>query len=160
MCIRDSTNATVCHLCERPLTDDDKVRNHCHLTGKFLGAAHNSCNLSYKMPRHIPVFFHNLRGYDCHHLMQGLGKYKDRHVSCIATSSERYVSFSLGPLRFVDSFQFLNRSLDTLVTNLSTSGSQFPLLREEMLRRGFDEQTNLLVRKGVYPCLLYTSRCV
>ena len=61
------------------------------------------------------------------------------------------MSFSLGPLRFVDSFQFLNRSLDTLVTNLSASGSQFPLLREEMLRRGFDEQTNLLVRKGVYP---------
>ena len=37
------------------------------------------------------------------------------------------------------------------VSSLSTSGSQFPLLREEMLRRGFDEQTNLLVRKEVYP---------
>ena len=46
------TNATVCHLCERSLTDDDKVRNHCHLTGKFsCNSAHNSCNLSYKMPR-------------------------------------------------------------------------------------------------------------
>lgn len=71
-------NATVCHLCKRPLTDvSDEVRNHCHRTGKFLGAAHNPCNFNFKMPHYIPVCFHNLRGYDCHHLVQVAGKYDD-----------------------------------------------------------------------------------
>lgn len=139
-------SASVCHLCELPLSEDDKVKNHCHLTGKFLGAAHNVCNLNYKMPQHIPVFFHNLRGYDCHHLIHGLGKYNDRDLSCIATTSERYVSFSLGSLRFVDSFQFLNRSLDTLVNNLFKSQSHFPVLSQH-----FHEHIDLLIRKGIYP---------
>lgn len=93
-------NAVVCHLCEKPLTDEDKVQNHCHMTGRFLGAAHNGCNLNFKTALHVPVFFHNLRGYDAHHLIQGLGKYDD--LTCIATTSERFVSVSLGNLRFVD----------------------------------------------------------
>ena len=140
-------NASVCHLCEKPLTDvGDKVRNHCHRTGKFLGAAHNACNLNFKMPHHIPVFFHNLRGYDCHHLVQGLGKYDDTNLTCIATTSERYVSVTLDDLRFVDSLQFLNMSLDKLVDNLFKSGSDFPVLRQR-----FVEHVELLVRKGVYP---------
>ena len=109
-------NALVCHLCEEPLNEIDKVRNHCHLTGRYLGAAHNICNLNFKTPRHIPVFFHNLRGYDAHHLVQGLGKYDD--LACIATTSERFVSVSLGRLRFVDTLQFLNTSLDLSIIHI------------------------------------------
>jgi len=45
---------------------EDKVRDHCHLTGKFRGAAHNECNLQYRVPRFIPVFFHNVSRYDAH----------------------------------------------------------------------------------------------
>ena len=141
------TNANVCHLCDHELTADDKVRIHCHLTGRFLGAAHNVCNLNFKMPEHIPVFFHNLRGYDCHHLIHGLAKYGiTKDLKCIATTSERYVSVILDRLRFVDSLQFLNSSLETLVDNVVKSGSVLSVLEQ-----CFDKHLDLLVRKGVYP---------
>ena len=100
--------------------------------------------LNCKKARHLPVFFHNLRGYDCHHLKQGLGKYDG--LSCIATTSERYVSVTLGNIRFLDSYQFLNMSLAKLVNNLTASGHKFPILKQ-----CFNEHIDLLVRKGVYP---------
>ena len=56
-------NSTLCHICNEEL-GNDKVRNHCHLTGKFRGAAHEVCNLKYKVPKFFPVVFHNLSGYD------------------------------------------------------------------------------------------------
>ena len=54
---------TVCHICES-LLNDDKVRDHCHLTGRYRGAAHSKCNLKYRLPKFYPVIFHNLSGYD------------------------------------------------------------------------------------------------
>ena len=133
---RSFSNSLVCHLCEKPLADGDKVRNHCHLTRRFLG-----CNRNFKTPKHIPVFFHNLRGYDAHHLIQGLGEYDK--LSCIATTSERFVSVSLSKLRFVDTLQFLNASLETLGENLRASGADFVLTKQ-----CFDEHVELLLRKG------------
>ena len=62
---REFQEATVCYICERPL-NDDKVRDHCHLTGRYRGAAHNKCNLAYKPPKFYPVIFHNLARYDSH----------------------------------------------------------------------------------------------
>ena len=68
----------------------DRVRDHCHLTGHFRGAAHNECNLKYKFKKDtknnsffIPVIFHNLRGYDSHLIMSAIGKYKKRKLNCI-----------------------------------------------------------------------------
>ena len=57
--------AETCHICKKELLDD-KVRDHCHFTGKYRGAAHNRCNLQCKKPRVLPVVFHNLQGYDAH----------------------------------------------------------------------------------------------
>ena len=54
-----------------------KVLDHCHITGKFRGPAHNSCNLKLRINPNtitITVVFHNLRGYDCHWLMQSISK--------------------------------------------------------------------------------------
>ena len=47
-----------------------KVRDHCHYTGKFRGAAHNICNLRYKIPKEIPVVFHNGSTYDYHFIIK------------------------------------------------------------------------------------------
>ena len=60
--------ATHCHICGEEIDKDKdkKVRDHCHLTGKFRGAAHNKCNLKFKVPKFYPVIFHNLSGYDSH----------------------------------------------------------------------------------------------
>jgi hypothetical protein len=68
--------ATVCHICEQEL-GDDRVRDHCHLSGKFRGAAHESCNLNYKIPKFFPVVFHNLSGYDSHLFIKKLVWWKD-----------------------------------------------------------------------------------
>ena len=69
--------ATQCHICMKPFDDPEnnrKVRDHCHYTGLYRGAAHNNCNLNYKIPNHIPIVFHNLSGYDAHLFIRELGK--------------------------------------------------------------------------------------
>lgn len=68
--------------------------------GKFRGAAQNACNLSYQLRERIPVFFHNLKGYDTHHIMSAIGKEKRKKI--IPQNHENYISFSLGKLVFVN----------------------------------------------------------
>ena len=140
----------VCHICEDLIKDpEQKVRDHCHLTGKYRGPAHSRCNLNYRLPKFIPVLFHNLEGYDSHLLMQELGKYKDKRVTCIPKNMEKYISFSLGPLRFLDSLNFMNESLARLVNNLAANGDE----HFHQIKRHFPnpEERALMLRKGVYP---------
>ena len=54
-----------CYICgDKYKPCDVKVRDHCHITGKYRGSAHQKCNINYKLTEKIPVIFHNLRGYD------------------------------------------------------------------------------------------------
>ena len=72
-----------CHICGEKYTDKDvRVRDHCHITGKFRGSAHQECNLKLRIPENIkiPVIFHNLRGYDSHFLMQEIGAIVKKHT--------------------------------------------------------------------------------
>ena len=63
-------NQKVCHICKKQFsTDVKKIRDHCHFTGKYRGAAHDICNLNYKAPNEIPVIFHNGSTYDCHFII-------------------------------------------------------------------------------------------
>ena len=143
----DFRNATVCHICGFEL-GDDRVRDHCHLTGKFRGAAHNECNLNYSFTGRIPVILHNLRGYDSHLIMQGIGKLKERKINCIPNNAEKYISFSIDNLDFIDSLQFMTASLEKLVSNLSKTGPEsFSILRKHI----DSDKVSLLLRKGVYP---------
>lgn len=146
-----------CHICGKPIENvEEKVRDHCHLTGVYRGPAHNNCNLQFKWQTTrdgrshqfvIPVIFHNLRGYDGHLLMSAFGKFKERKLRCIPNNRERYLSVSSDSLRFIDSFQFMSSSLDRLVSNLSDEGiHKFNYLRSE-----FKENASLLCRKGVFP---------
>ena len=96
--------ATECHICGDELCEDH-VRDHCHVTGKFLGAAHESCNVNYQIPKFFPVIFHNLSGYDSHLFIKKLkAKCEDsgEKISCIAKNEENYITFSKKVL--VDSF--------------------------------------------------------
>ena len=68
---------TNCYVCDKPI-DNPKVRDHCHITGKFRGPAHNSCNINYKVPKFIPIIFHNLEGYDSHLFIKQLEKVKEK----------------------------------------------------------------------------------
>ena len=65
--------------------DVDRFRDHCHLTDKFRGAAHNACNLNLQFPGRIPVILHILGGYDSHLIMQGAGKLKNKTIIAFQT---------------------------------------------------------------------------
>ena len=58
-------SSNMCWICEK-LIEDEKVRDHCHVTGKFRGAAHWSCNINLQLTKKVSVIFHNFRGYDSH----------------------------------------------------------------------------------------------
>ena len=74
-------NSTLCHICNEEL-DKDRVRDHCHLSGKFRGAAHEVCNLKYKVPKFFAAVFHNLSGYDSHLFIKTLEN-SEGDISCI-----------------------------------------------------------------------------
>jgi len=144
---RSFHTATYCHICDEEL-GTDRVRDHCHLTGKYTGAAHSGCNLNYKFTKRIPVVFHNLKNYEAHLLIKAMGMIKDKAISCIPTNDEKYISFSIGDLIFIDSLQFLNASLEKLVSNLAKEG----VGKFKVLNRYIDEEkVPLLLRKGIYP---------
>ena len=72
--------------------DEEKVRYHCHVNGKFRGAAHGSCNINFKLTKEVPVIFHNLRGYNSHLIFNELDKF-DIKVSVIPNGLEKYMAF-------------------------------------------------------------------
>ena len=81
-----------CWICKE-LLNDDKVRDHCHYTGRYRGPAHNKCNLKYRKPKFIPVVFHNLSGYDSHLFIKNLGATSEK-IDCIPNNEEKYISFT------------------------------------------------------------------
>ena len=152
--------ANICHICNCELKKD-KVRDHCHFTGQYRGAAHNKCNLMCKKPKVLPVIFHNLQGYDAHLFIKQLARLEGK-LDCIPSTEEKYISFSktikVGEykdcsgssfdvnfeIRFLDSFKFLQTSLANLVSNLSPDDFH-------NTKQVFKKNTELLTRKGVYP---------
>ncbi|CAH3182390.1 unnamed protein product, partial [Porites lobata] len=153
--------AEFCHICNKELLED-KVRDHCHFTGQYRGAAHNSCNLNCRKPLVLPVIFHNLQGYDAHLFIKQLASLPG-DLNCIPSTEEKYISFSKKikvdeyrskktgqmmslyfEIRFIDSFKFLQTSLANLVSNLQPDD-----FRDT--KREFKKNVDLLTRKGVYP---------
>ena len=159
----DFQKATKCHICDEPYKDKDiRVRDHCHITSKFRGSAHQDCNLKLQIKPEtikIPAIFHNLRGYDSHFIMQEIGKIAKEHtytnkkgekvemnINCIPNNMEKYMAFMLGNhLVFLDSFQFMSSSLDNLIKNLPDEA--FKYTKQEFKK----EQLNLMKQKGIYP---------
>ena len=152
-----------CHICGEKYTDKDvHIRDHCHITGKFRGSAHQECNLKLRIkPENlkIPVIFHNLRGYDSHFIIQQIGEIANKHgctnkkgekqdlnVNAIPNNMEKYMAFIFGNhLTFIDSFQFMSSSLDKLVSNLPKDD----LIYTSKAFKG--KRLDLMSQKGVYP---------
>ena len=85
-----------CWICEKIINDDnEKVRDHRHVTGKFRGATHWDCNINFQLTKKIPVIFHNLRGYDSHLVFSVLHKF-DVKISIIPNGLEKYMAFFVG----------------------------------------------------------------
>ena len=131
----------VCYICKKEFNTDDsdkkhnKVKDHCHYTGKYRGAAHNICNLRYKVPKEIPIVFHNGSTYDYHFIIKELVKELNGNFECLGENTEKYITFSVPikkeiknknkiieitcKIKFIDSFRFMSTSLSKLVDNLS-----------------------------------------
>ena len=144
-----------------------KIRDDCHYTGLYRGAAHNDCNRKYQILHHIPIVFHNLSGYDAPLLIKELEKrFNKNDIGVNAENKEKYISFNVKinvklagvskkdgtevhkniQLRFIDSCRFMASSLDKLASNLDDG--QCKNLREFYKE---EEVFKLMRRKGVYP---------
>ena len=122
-----------CYICKKDFNNDGKVRDHCHFTGKYRGAAHNTCNLRYKIRKNIPVIFHNGSTYDYHFIIKELACEFDGNFECLGENTEKYITFSVPikkkienknidityKIKFIDSFRFMATSLSKLVDNLT-----------------------------------------
>ena len=145
--------AEECHICNQKYSKKDiRVRDHCHIRGKYRGSAHQYCNLKLRINQKefkIPVIFHNLRGYDSHFIMQeigSIGKEYDLEINCIPNNMEKCTKFMLGKhLVFLDSFQFMASSLKRLAANLPEEA----YIYTPKVFKG--EKFNLIKQKGVYP---------
>ena len=133
----DSNNSTKCWVFNNDYIDNDvKIRDHCHITGKYRGSAHRDCNINLKLNQKIPITFHNLKNYDSHLIMQELGKFNLK-ISVVPNELEEYMSFTTNnQLSFVDSFQFLSSSLDSLIKNLNKD--DFKYLSQEIDKNKLD----------------------
>ena len=116
-------NNNVCYFCEQEILDNTKVKDHCHLTGTYRGPAHYNCNINVKQKQSsfIPILFHNFSNYDCHLFFKTLIDRKPDNIklNVIPKTNEEYISVTYGCLRFVDSYRFLQDSLDNLVKTLN-----------------------------------------
>ena len=128
---------------ERFEMTNDNVRDHCHVTGKYRGAAHWFCNINLKISKKVPVIFHNLKGYDSHLIFKELSKF-DCRVSVIPNGLEKYMSFTLNNLVFIDSMLFMNSSRDKLVKSLRDG--DFKYLSESFI----GEKLKLVKKRGIY----------
>ena len=132
----------ICWLCNK-LIDDNKIRDHCDITGKYREAAHWDCNINLKISKKILVIFHNLRGYDSHLIFKELSKF-NCNINVIPNGLEKYMSFTLGKnIVFVDSMLFMKSSLDKLVKNLN----DFKYLNKVFKGK----ELELVKKKGIYP---------
>ena len=137
----------VCHICKKVFSTDynnkkyHKVKDHCHYTGEYGGAAHDIFNLRYKIPKEIPVVFHNGSKYDYHFIIKELAEEQfEEEFECLGENTEKYITFSVPikkeitrkdkddndkitniscKIKFIDSYRFMSCSLSSLVTNLS-----------------------------------------
>ena len=163
-----------------------RVAHHDHITGEYISTICNTCNLKYQYKKFLPVYLHNLKGYDSHFIVPALNKYgyvntiNDKNISeitCIPNNEEKYISFSklikvdtyqkrisktefktvdvMLEIRFVDTFSFMNSSIDKLAGNLK-DGCKSTDDRRKVFKNCSDHFKNdnefdLMISKGIYP---------
>ena len=138
---KNHNKQNVCHICRKEFNTDDndkkyhKVKDHCHYTGKYGGAAHDICNLRYKISKEIPVVFHNSSTYDYHFIIKNLAEEFEGEFECLGENTKKYITFLVPikkeitkkdkivkisyKIKFIDCYTFISTSLSKLVDNLS-----------------------------------------
>jgi len=155
---KEFEEAKICWLCENVL-NEDKVRDHDHVTGRYIGAAHNGCNLNRQVCMKILVVAHGFSNYDSHHLLKYLSESGRKDVGTINLlpyNSERVRTLEFKDLKFIDSFAFFNASLDSLAKDLISSNHDFRILKNYGLTHDEDKM-KLLLSKSFFPYEFATS---
>ena len=160
-------------------SENKKVRHHDHITGDFIGSYCNKCNLEYQYKRFLPVYLHNLKGYDSHLFVKGLFQYgykpdnNSDNITCIPNNEERYISFSkmikvddymdkttdkskniMFEIRFLDSLSFMATSIEKLADNLAldkTTEEKRKVFKNISQHFSDDIEFELMTKKGIYP---------
>ena len=95
-------NAKLCYNCKEKFENRyfkdkkyDEVRDHCHYTGEYSGAAHNICNLKYRVPKRIPIVLHNGLNYDYHFIIKELAEEFKKQFTCLRENTEKYMNFTV-----------------------------------------------------------------
>lgn len=172
-------NSTKCERCQCAYSNENKkVRHHDHISGQYIGALCNSCNMKFQYKPFLPVYIHNLKGYDAHLFVKSLFKHGYKHsgrgenITCIPNNEERYISFSksikvdeyekdgemkpiMFEIRFLDTIAFMATSIETLAENLNKDCKTIEDKRKvfKNVSKLFhdDRQFELMIKKGVYP---------
>jgi len=151
-------SATHYYMYEKPFAPDNTQVRDCHLTGRYRGPVHSNCNINYKDSHCIPVVFH-LSGYDAHFIHKR-NNYSVWRISRLTSDDKGKISHSRKlfrrlkknhktcMLRFIDSYKFLNTSLDKLTLFLDKD--KLRILQREFCNLSA-EIFNLLTRKGIFP---------
>ena len=126
----------ICYICKKEFSNNDKknykVRDHCHYTGKYRGAAHDICNLRCKVSKEIAIVFHNGSIYDYHFIIKEVVKEFEGNFECLGENTEKYITFSVPikkkienkdleityKIKFIDSYRFMASSLSKVTDNL------------------------------------------
>lgn len=152
-------NTKICHICEKDIVKP--VRDHDHVTGKFISASCEDCNINRNHKNYkVPVIFHNLKGYDSHFIISKIatieknrrekGNYR-RDLSVIPNNTEKFITFTYGKLRFIDSLGFMASSLESLSSNLFDKGRGKQYFKHMATHFKNDSDLDMMLRKGVYP---------
>jgi hypothetical protein len=160
-------NSTHCHICKELICSEDelKVFDHDHITGKYRGPAHVVCNINYQVKKELPIFVHNLKGFDANLILKQLSADEFKQCQLIPQTTQKFLSFSLynstdkytgGKIKFLDSFNFMSSALSTLVNNLAKSGpDEFKVTRQAFFKKypNLVNENNfeLLLRKSIFP---------
>ena len=134
-------NQKICYICEQEFCMDknykkefkqnQKVRDHCHYTGKYRGAAHSICNLHYKIPKEIPVVFHNGCTYDYHFIIKQLAKEFKDNFECLGENTEKYITFSVPIKKEHDNGKPLKKNM-TMVKELKNNMAMVKKLKKNI----------------------------
>jgi len=173
-------NNQKCNKCSKCYDENNKkVKHHDHITGEFIDTLCSKCNLEYQYKRFIPVYIHNLKGYDSHLFVKSLYRYgfqntdsKHENITCIPNNEQKYISFSkiikVGEyekdgiiknvtfeIRFLDTFGFMASGIESLTDNLRkdchTIEEKRKVFKNISMQFKNDEQFELMIQKGVYP---------
>jgi len=167
MTFRDTSkfnNATDCYICRKTFDETvAKCRDHCHFSGKYLGAACQPCNLRRRRPNTLKIFIHNASKYDMHFIIKSIPEFRQKieYIGVLPYNGENFRTLRLNSFEIMDSLAFLQASLGQLAADLKLSNHSYKILRQTYLVREkghfCKKKLEMVLSKSFFPYEYCTS---